>query len=494
MAKQVYLAADLGAGSGRVMAAKSDGSRIYLEELHRFSNPGTDLPGGSFWNPVGLFREIVEGIKVGVERYGERVRSISVDTWGVDYALLDESGVMLGLPHQYRDPRSDGMEEEMARLIDPAEAYAHTGIMPNFYNTSLQILAGSRNQPDQLAAARHLLFIPDLLSYWLSGNMAVERTIASTSQLFDPLHDDWAWPVIDALGLPRGIFGKVVPSGTVLGPLRAESAREIGLDGIQVVAGAGHDTAAAVAGLPLSAPGSLWLSSGTWSIMGVETDTPSLTPQARAAGLCNELGVGGKVRLLKNISGLWILQECRRQWAAEGEDLDFTAMVALAREAAPFTAFINPDAPVFAAPGDMPARIREFCRQTGQSVPVGKAGVLRVATESIAMKYRFTMELLANATGLSFDRLHAGGGGIQNQLLTQATADALGIEVLAGPVEATSCGNVLVQMLALGHLPDLATGRALVRESMPFTTFTPRDPADWSEAYLRAKPLIQAVP
>lgn len=485
MPKKVFLAVDLGAGSGRVLAGKTDFQHLYLEEMHRFDNPGTDLPGGSYWNVLGLYREILEGIRRAVEIHGDRIVSIGIDTWGCDHGLLDGRGTLLGLPHQYRDPRSDGMVEEAEKRIGQARIYASTGIMPAFYNTSGHLLAEVVRQSPALREASRLLFVPDLLAYWLSGKMINERTIASTSQLFNPASDDWAWDVIEALGIPRRIFGEVVPPGTVLGPIRPEVARMVGKEDITVVASASHDTAAAVAGIPATEEHHLWISSGTWSIMGVELPAPVLTEEARLAGFGNELGVAGTTRFLKNIAGLWLIQECRRQWALDGEDLDFGALAALAEEAEPFKAFIDPDDPSFASPGDMPRKIQAFCERTGQHVPKKKGTILRIATESLALKYRKVYETLRALSGRSFARVHMGGGGIQNTMLTQATADALGIEVLAGPVEATSCGNLITQMVATGHLPDIKAGRELIRNSLEIKTFTPNQPEVWDEAYER---------
>ncbi len=478
----VFLAIDLGAGSGRVIAGETDSKTLRLEEVHRFDNPGTDLPGGSFWNIVGLFREIQEGLRIAAGRYGDRIVAIGIDTWGVDFGLLDAQGRLLGMVHQYRDPRHEGMPEVMHGLMPEAEIYRHTGITTNFYNSSLQLIAEKQRRSPALAHAEQLLFVPDLLGYWLSGRKAVERTIASTSQLVDPATGDWAWEVIDALGLPRKIFGEIVAPGTVLGPLREEVRRVTGLGEVPVVASACHDTASAVAGIPMEGENQPWLSSGTWSIMGLEIREPIRGKEAFDARCCNELGVDGTVRFLKNISGLWLLQECRRQWALEGEELSYAEMTRLADESEPFTAFIDPDDPAFAAPGDMPARIRDYCKRSGQPVPESKGAVLRVATESLALKYRVTLESFRKLSGKDFDRLHVGGGGIQNTSLVQATADACGVEVVAGPVEATSCGNLIVQMMATGTLPDLATGRRLIRDSFEFTTYTPRDPGAWNQA------------
>lgn len=479
----VFLAIDLGAGSGRVIAGISDLKTLRLEEIHRFDNPGTDLPGGSFWNIIGLFRDIVEGLRRGVEKYGKEIVAIGIDTWGCDFGLLDAHGRLLGLPHQYRDARHEGMPAVMHAKIPEAQVYEQTGITTNFYNSSLHLLAEEQISSPALSSADELLFVPDLLAFWLCGEKAVERTIASTSQLLDAGTGDWAWGVIDALGLPRRIFGRIVAPGTVLGKIRAEVAREIGMEDIPVVASASHDTASAVAGIPMEGTNALWLSSGTWSIMGLETREPIRTPEAFAARCCNELGVEGTVRFLKNIAGLWLIQECKRQWALDGESLSYAEMAKLAEAAPSFSAFIDPDDAIFAAPGQMPKKIQDWCQRTGQAVPQDKGSILRVASESLALKYRVVFENFCKLSGKRFERLHAGGGGIQNAFLAQATADALGIEVVAGPIEATSCGNIVVQMIATGHLPDLAAGRQLVRESFSFETYQPHDREKWQAAY-----------
>ena len=483
MPKKVFLSIDLGAGSGRIIAAKTDFTHLYLEEVHRFNNPGTDLPGGSYWNIIGLFRDIQEGLRKAVATYGNRICSIGIDTWGCDFALLDGSGRMLGMPHQYRDPRFEGMAEKMHALMPEQEIYQHTGVRTNFYNSSLHLLAEKLRQSPSLMHAERLLIIPDLLAYWLTGEMATERTLASTSQLFDPATDDWAWPVIDALGLPRKIFGNIVAPGTILGPIRTEIADYIGMENIPVIASASHDTASAVAGIPMSQGDNLWLSSGTWSIMGLETPVPITTQAAFDAGFCNELGHSGTVRFLKNISGLWLIQECKRQWAIDGDDLDYAALAELAIEAPAFTAFIDPDHSSFSTAGEMPDKIQEFCRASGQDIPNVKGKILRVATDSIAMKYRVTYEKIKALTGHSFARLHVGGGGIQNAHLAQATANALGIEIIAGPIEATSCGNVAIQMIATGYLPDMASARELIKKSFDFKTYLPQDQENWNAAY-----------
>ncbi len=490
MLTKTFISVDLGAGSGRVIAAHADSHKIELEELHRFDNPGTDLPGGSFWNIIGLYREILEGIRRGVEKHGDSIVSIGIDTWGCDHGLIATDGGLLGMPHQYRDTRYEGMAELMHSLMSEEEIYAHTGIKTNFYNSSLHLLAEAEKQSPALFEAGRLLFIPDLLAYWLTGRMAVERTIASTSQLLNPKTRGWAKEVIEALGLPLKLFGEIVSPGTILGPVRKEAAAVIGKSGIPVVSSASHDTAAAVAGIPMSGDGNLWLSSGTWSIMGIETCDPVTTPAALALGFCNELGVNDSVRFLKNISGLWLIQECKRQWDAEGKNFDFASMAAMAEEAEPFTAFVDPDDASFASPGGMPGKIQAWCEKSGQPVPQTPGAILRVATESLALKYRVVFENIKSLTGKNFTRLHAGGGGIQNEALCRATANALGIEVVAGPVEATSCGNVITQMIATGHVKDLDEGRELIRRSFDFRIYQPTDRGEWDAAYTRFKKLV----
>ena len=491
MPSKTFIAVDLGAGSGRVIAATTDFSKLEIEELHRFDNPGTDLPGGSFWNLIGLYREILEGLRRAVEKHGDSIVSIGIDTWGCDHGFIGADGGLLGMPHQYRDPRFEGMAEAMHGLMGEAEIYSHTGIKTNFYNSSLHLLAEARKDSPALFEAERLLFVPDLLAYWLTGRQAVERTIASTSQILNPHTGDWAWEVIDALGLPRKIFGEIVAPGTVLGPVREAVASIIGKSGIPVVATACHDTASAVAGIPLTGSGKLWLSSGTWSIMGIETNEAITTAAALAHGFCNELGVNGSVRFLKNISGLWLIQECKRQWELDGTPLDYATMAEMADAAEPFTAFIDPDDSSFASPGGMPAKIQAWCEKSGQPVPQTPGAILRVATDSLALKYRVVFDHLKKLTGTHFTRLHTGGGGIQNETLSRATANALGIEVIAGPVEATSCGNVITQMIGTGHLADLQAGRELIRRSFDFKIYQPQDSAAWDAAYTKFSELLE---
>jgi sugar (pentulose or hexulose) kinase len=460
---------------------------LVLEELHRFDNPSTRLPGGWHWDILGLYREIVVGIKKAVQRF-ETIASLGIDTWAVDYGLFDGKGNLLGLPYQYRDPRTEGVSERMEVLVDVAEQYRQTGVMPFFLNTSTQLLAEKERGGAALLAAESLLLIPDLLAYWLTGRKAVERTNASTTQLFNPVKGDWAWPVIEALGLPKRIFGEVINPGTVVGNLRPDLVEELGVS-FPIIATASHDTASAVAGIPGDSD-SAFLSSGTWCIIGAELPKPILSDEARDAGFANEQGVEGTTRFLKNVSGLWLVQECRREWQAQGEEYSWQELADLAAAAESFTAFVDPDDEAFSSPGKMPEKIVRFCRESGQPVPTQKGTILRVATESIAMKHSIRLRQLRELTGMNLPAIRMGGGGIRNQLLVQCLADACAVPVHTGPLEATACGNLITQMTATGDLASIAEGRELIAKSLPRETCAPRDPAAWEEPMGRFQSLL----
>ena len=504
---KVYLAVDLGAGSGRVIAGKvdvaengrvNDQSKLELIELHRFENQGSELPGGYFWNIIGIYQHILEGLRIGIEKYGDDVVAIGIDTWGCDYGLVSANGNLLGIPHQYRDPRSEGMDDEADRLIGQDKIYASTGIMPAFYNTSSHLLAQVKNESSTLTEADSLLFIPDLLAYFLTGEKANEQTVASTSQLFNPQEKTWAWDVIDGLGIPRNIFARIIKPGDILGKLRPELAAKLGAkSNINVVAAPSHDTASAVAGIPIGSNSSpkdgrdVWISSGTWSIMGIESPTPFLTEEARKAGFANEMGVDDTVRFLKNISGLWIIQECRRHWDEEGEKHSYGELAELALGAEPFSAFVDPDDPIFSTPGDMPNKIRNYCERTQQEVPTDKGTILRIASESLAMKYRVVYDQLGELLGVRLGKIYMGGGGIQNELLAQNSSDAIGNEIIAGPIEATACGNLITQMVATGSLSDTASGRELILRSNTMKHYQPANATEWEQQLVRFKSAIE---
>lgn len=489
-----YLALDLGASGGRAIIGRFDGERLALEEAHRFANGPVTLPsafGPSLhWNTVGLFEHVKQGLARAVQVCGAAgLVSLGIDTWGVDFGLLDAQGELLGLPYHYRDSRTDGMLEDAFSRMPRAEIFARTGIQFMQINTLYQLLALVVRKSPLLEAAKTLFMIPDLLNYWLSGRAVSERTIASTSQCLTPDHDDWNRVLLARLHVPTHFLPPLVAPGTVLGPLLPAVADETGARGVLLVAPGCHDTASAVAAVPAERADSAYLSSGTWSLMGVETEAPVVNEASLAFNFTNEGGVCDTYRLLKNITGLWVIQECRRAWAQEGAALAWDEIVRLAEAAPPFTAAIDVDARDFQTPGDMPGRIRDYCARTGQAVPAERGAVARVVFESLAFKYRRTLEMLEQLTGQRVSVLHIVGGGTQNRLLSQFAANAIGRPVVAGPVEATAAGNILLQMLATGAISTLAEGRAVIRRSFATETFEPRDTAAWDEAYARFQTL-----
>ena len=491
---KVRIAIDLGASSGRVIAGFTEKGKLTLSEIHRFGNPAIELPSGLYWNMLGLFHEITVGLKLAISEYGKHIGSIGIDTWGCDFGLFDNSGELIGPPHQYRDPRFEGMAEKMEELMTEDEIFSITGIKTNFYNSALHLLSLKQKESPALSQATSLLFIPDILAYWLTGVKAVERTNASTSQLLDAETGQWSQEVISALGLPLKIFGKIVAPGTILGNLRPELESTLGLSDIPFVVAPCHDTAAAVAGIPLSEDQPLWLSSGTWSIMGVEIKHPIRSYEALSYGFCNELGIDNTVRFLKNIAGLWLIQECKRQWDRDGLNHSFSDLATMAAASEPSIAFIDPDDAIFASAGNMPKKIQDYCVRTGQKVPSSIGEILRVATDSLALKYRVVFERIKKLTVRDYSKLHVGGGGIQNEALCQATANALGIEVQAGPVEATSCGNLVTQMIATGELSSFPAARKLIRESFEFKSYQPEATEAWTQAYARFLSATKLVP
>ncbi len=480
--KRVYIAIDLGASSGRVMAGLYDGRRLALEELHRFENRGHRILGHYHWDVVSLFSEIRAGLARAAARHGRGLVSAGVDTWGVDYVYLDSRGRLLGLPYQYRDGRTAGLERLACRRVARDRIYATTGIQFIFFNTLLQVLSEAQEGAVALREADRILFTPDLMHYWLSGVAANEYTIASTSQMLDARKRTWAKGLLREMGIPTRMLGPLVQPGTVLGELLPDLREETGIPALKIIATASHDTASAVAAVPAEGRGHLYVSSGTWSLMGVERDEPLLTAEARELNFTNEGGVEGTIRLLKNIAGLWLIQECRRCWRGQGADLDFGAIAAMARRAKPFAAVVDPDAPEFATPGDMPARIRAFVERTGQKLPSGRDPIARAIHESLALRYHKVLAGLSRLTGREYDTLHIVGGGSQNTLLNQMAADATGRRVVAGPVEATAIGNILVQMKASGDLRSIAEGRELVRRSFPVRVYDPAPGPGWEDA------------
>ncbi len=483
--RHVCLAVDLGAGSGRVVAGVLDNGHLDLRVVHRFANEPVHLEDGWHWQFDQLFAEIKHGIREAIRIFGDDVHSVGVDTWGVDYGLLNANGELLAAPMQYRDSRTDGMMDVAFERLPRTEIYERTGIQFMFFNTLYQLLAEARGAKQRFDQAERLLFLPDLINFHLTGKQATERTIASTGQLLTAATQEWDRPLLAAMELPEKIFGDLVDAGTDLGPLLPAIATSPGAEPIRVIVSAGHDTAAAVAGVPAAGSEPVFLSSGTWSLLGRELAAPVITEAGYEAGFSNESGVFGTTRYLKNIAGLWLLQECKRHWDAAGSQLDFGALVSIAEAAPAFAAILDPDDPVFQAPENMPTAIAEYLERTGQPICQEPGPVTRLILEGLALRYRVATEQLATLTGRPIDCIHIVGGGSQNHLLNQFTADATGCTVIAGPVEATSAGNILMQLYALGEISSLAQGRDLIRRSFETVTFRPMDSDAWADASAR---------
>jgi rhamnulokinase len=474
---KTYLAIDLGASSGRVVAGRYDGSTLRIEEVFRFPNFGTEIQGGWHWDAEGLFSSIKKGLAAASAKYGAEIVSVAVDTWGVDYALLNGKGEPINSPWMYRDPRTDGLMDRASRTVGAGRLWERTGIQPMFFNTIYQLMAEARDR-EHFAGADEILFMPDFINYRLCGVRAIERTIASTSGLLFAGSPEWDVEIAAELGIPTLLLSPVAEPCRVLGELLPGIAGETGLHGVTVCTCGSHDTASAVAGAP-SRGHPLFLSSGTWSLLGIELRRPVTTPAAREAGFSNEQGLEGRTRFLTNIAGMWLLQECRRTWASQGRDIDYGTMVEMAASMkAP--AFIDPDAPDFQKPCDMPAAIRSWIEKTGQPVPATDPELVRTILESLALKYRSKLEALAALVPELPDTIQIVGGGCQNRLLNQMAADATGLRVEAGPVEATAAGNVIAQMMAAGEIASLAEGRALLRKSFELEIHEPRDSPEWN--------------
>ncbi len=485
-----FAAIDLGAESGRAMLAAFDGRTLRLEEVHRFPNGGVRVLDSLHWDPLRLFADIKHGLEACAKKTGRAVSGIGLDAWGVDFALLGRDDELLGNPFHYRDRRTMGMMEKAFQRVPKEEIFERTGIQFMPIN-SLYMLFSMAGTP-ALEAASTFLMIPDLFNFWLSGRKACEFTDATTTQLYDQRACDWARPMLEKLGLPVHIFLPVTQPGTVLEPLLPSVAEEVGLDSVPIIAPACHDSGAAVAAVPARIKDYVYISSGTWSVVGVEVSAPIITPQTLKFNFTNEGGVSGTVRFLRNVMGLWIVQECRRVWAQAGDEFTYAELAAMAESATPCVSLVDPDDETFLRPGDMPARLRNFCARTGQPVPGDKGALLRCVFDSLALKYRVTVERIEAMLGRRVEVIHVVGGGSQNRLLCQLTADATGYPVIAGPVEATAIGNAVVQTMALGHLGSLAEAREVIQNSFELITYEPRPSAQWAEAYDRFARLLSA--
>jgi len=489
-----YLAFDLGAESGRAIIGRFDGERLQLDVIHRFANGPVPVLGNLYWDVLRLFGEMRQGLALAGRQADGALDGIGLDTWGVDFALLGRDDSLLANPRHYRDPRTDGMMPAAFERVPREEIFAATGIQFMQINSLFQLLAMKLRGDPALDAAAALLMIPDLFNFWFTGVKACEFSAATTTQFYDPRQRDWARPMLAKLGLPTAMLQPIVQPGAVLGELRDEIAEWAGVRAAPVIAPACHDTGSAVAAVPADGQDFAYISSGTWSLMGIEVNEPVITPDSLAFNFTNEGGVCDTFRLLKNIMGLWLVQECRRTWAQEGEELSYADLTALAAQAPAFGPLVEPDCHDFLHPGDMPARIRAFCARTSQRAPETKGEIVRCALESLALKYRWVLEKLEIMRGKKLEAIHIVGGGSQNGLLCQLAADATQRRVVAGPVEATAMGNVLMQAIARGKIGSLAEGRQVVRRSCEALTYEPRAVAGWDDAYARFLAIHEQTP
>jgi rhamnulokinase len=488
MANRVYLGIDLGAESGRVIAGVWNGKTIKLVELHRFPNGPVMLADSLRWDVMRLWGEIQNGLAIAAQKYGKSIVSMGADTWGVDYVLLNKRGEMLGQPYAYRDARTNGVIERTLKKVSRKEIFARSGLQFMQFNTLFQLIAHKQQSPETLEAADVLLLTPDFIHWALCGSRVVEFTNGSTTQCMHPTKRNWSLDLLKKLGIPTHIFPKVVPPGTQLGSLRPSVAERTGLGLVNVVAPPTHDTASAVAGVPTANTGRAdwaYISSGTWSLMGVEVRKASLSDRTLEFNMTNEGGLDGTYRLLKNIMGLWLVQRCKRAFDAKGRQYGYGELEALAAKAKPLRSIVNPDDSRFLNPPDMPKAIQDFCRETGQPIPGTEGELVRCALESLALRYRQVLGWLEELTGNRIEVIHIVGGGSRNHTLNQFAADACQRPVIAGPVEATASGNVLVQVRSSGELSSLSEMRSVIRKSSEVRTFDPKTNPAWENATAR---------
>ncbi len=480
-----FLAFDLGAESGRAILGRFDGGRLGLEVVHRFPNQPVTVGSTTYWDVLRLFHEMKEGLAKCLQSHGPNITSLAVDTWGVDFGLLGPNDELLGNPIHYRDPHTEGMIEQAFQIVPRKELFKQTGNQFLRFNTLFQLLALKERQSPILNMAKTLLLTPNLLDFFFTGRKVTEFSIASTTQMVDPWRRDWAYGLLEEFTIDAAMLTEIVEPGTVIGPVLSSITQELGFEGVDipVIAPASHDTASAVAAVPAAEDDYVYISSGTWSLMGVEAKEPIINEKSLAHNFTNEGGVCGTYRFLKNIMGLWLVQQCRRSFERDGSSYDYDQLTDMAREAKPLRVFIDPDAEEFLNPVDMPMAIRDFCRRTNQEVPDSEAALIRCALESLALKYRWTVERLEEITGRPARVVHMVGGGTQNQLLCQLTADATGLPVVAGPVEATAVGNILMQAMALGKISSLREARQMVRDSFPVKVYEPGSKEPWDEVY-----------
>lgn len=484
MTKSSFLAFDIGASSGRAILGTLENNKLELVEVHRFKNQMTQIHGSFFWNIYSLFDELKTGLKKCISEYKIQPASVGIDTWGVDYSLVTSDGYLAGLPFAYRDHRTDNSMEEFFRILPKKDTYLLSGIQFMQFNTLFQLFASVQQNYAGLKIAENLLFTPDTLNYLFTGIRKNEYTIASTSQLMKPGKPEWEWQLFNSAGIPQKLAGEIIQPGTVLGELLPEVMEETGSAPIPCIAVASHDTASAVVSVPARGENWAYLSSGTWSLLGIESPVPLVSEQTLAMNFTNEGGVEGTTRFLKNIMGMWLIQECKRIWDSQSV-MGWHEIVALCNNVKPFKSLINPDDPMFLNPGNMPVAIQEYCAKTNQPVPKSKGEIARCIYDSLVLKYKFTIKQIESVTEKKIEKLHIIGGGAHNKTVNQLTADATGIPVLAGPTEATAIGNIMLQAKALGKVKSLAEIREIVQNSFEVTEYTPSPELDWESAYTR---------
>jgi rhamnulokinase len=489
---QRYLAIDLGAESGRHVLGSFDGDRVTIEEIHRFPNEPVTVDGSMYWDVLRLWHEIQKGLALASSKSAGMLDGIGLDTWGVDFALLGEKGSLLGNPYHYRDHRTNGIMDRVFSTVSADEIYAETGIQFMQLNSLFQLYAASLQTPKTVANTEYLLTMPDLLNYWLTGVMATEFTIATTTQMYNPVTKDWARGMLERLGLPSGVLQPIVQPGTILGGLRADVAAASGIAKAAVIAPACHDTGSAVASIKMG-PSTLYISSGTWSLMGAEIPQPIISEAGRRHNFTNEGGVGGTIRLLKNIMGMWLLQCCRRKWNAAGQSYDYGTLVGMASGSPQLKWLLDVDDASFLNPPDMTEAIAAYCRRTSQPEPSTPADFVQAILESLALRYRYIKDAAEEVTGNRYTEIRVVGGGARNRTLNQFTADATGCRVVAGPFEATALGNIGMQMVGTGAVKDVAQMREAIDRSFPTESFEPREPSRWDEAYARLRRIQGAV-
>lgn len=482
------LAFDFGASSGRAILGIFDGEKIELQEVHRFSNDPVKINGTVYWDVQRLFFEIKQGILKAKENGG--FDSIGIDTWGVDFGLLRKDGTLVENPVHYRDARNDGMVEKATKYMSKERMYDITGIQFMDFNTIFQLLSLKENRPYILEEADKLLFMPDLLNYMLSGIKSTEFSIATTSQMVDLKTNDWSEEILDTFGIDKNLLTDIAPTGAVIGQLSDEICEELGVEKADIVSVAAHDTQSAITATPCEFDDFAFISCGTWSLFGTEVKEPIINEASKKLNVTNEGGYDYTTAFLKNICGLWLIQESRRQWIREGKEYSYAELEKLALECEPFKCFIDPDAPEFAPMGNLPRRVKEYCEKTGQYVPQTVGEIMRCIYESLALKYRYTFDGIKECTGKDYDRIHVMGGGTKDKLLLQMTAQSCNVDVYGGPIEATALGNVAIQLMSTGAIKDIKQARKIIAKGENLKLYEPKDNESWEKAYEDFKNII----